>query len=249
DKLCNTLVLALPDGPEDFVVYCDTSGLGLGCVLMQRGKLIAYASRQLKIHEKNYTTHDLELGARHWIQLFSDYDCEIRYHPGKANVAADALSLDEMVELRNDGALYYLDQTWVPLKGDVRTLIIDEAYKSKYFVNPGVDKMYYDLRDRYWWAGMKKDTAMYLLGMDDDEGDGMRAGKMPSNRTKKTDVVDQTLTNNKPVVNSSSYGAFEMHTTGFGSKIIAKMGNVDGGGLEKYGSEIAEPTKLRIHTE
>ncbi|GKC27988.1 putative reverse transcriptase domain-containing protein [Tanacetum coccineum] len=63
DKLCNAPVLALPDGPEDFVVYCDASGLGLGCVLMQRGKVIAYASRQLKIYEKNYTTHDLELGA------------------------------------------------------------------------------------------------------------------------------------------------------------------------------------------
>ncbi|GJZ29775.1 putative reverse transcriptase domain-containing protein [Tanacetum coccineum] len=121
DKLCNAPVLALPDGPKDFVVYCDASGLGLGCVLMQRGKVIAYASRQLKIHEKNYTTHDLELGAvvfalkiwrhylygtksviytdhkslqhifsqkelnmrqRRWIELFSDYDCEIRYHPG-----------------------------------------------------------------------------------------------------------------------------------------------------------------------
>ncbi|GJR87853.1 putative reverse transcriptase domain-containing protein [Tanacetum coccineum] len=63
DKLCNAPVLALPDGPEDFVVYCDASGLGLGCVLMQRGKVIAYTSRQLKIHEKNYTTHDLKLGA------------------------------------------------------------------------------------------------------------------------------------------------------------------------------------------
>ncbi|GJU89366.1 putative reverse transcriptase domain-containing protein [Tanacetum coccineum] len=63
DKLCNAPVLALLDGPEDFVVYCDASGLGLGCVLMQRGKVIAYASRQLKNHEKNYTTHDLELGA------------------------------------------------------------------------------------------------------------------------------------------------------------------------------------------
>ncbi|GKA91432.1 putative reverse transcriptase domain-containing protein [Tanacetum coccineum] len=63
DKLCNAPVLALLDGPEDFVVYCDASGIGLGCVLMQRGKVIAYASRQLKIHEKNYTTHDLELGA------------------------------------------------------------------------------------------------------------------------------------------------------------------------------------------
>ncbi|GKA13311.1 putative reverse transcriptase domain-containing protein [Tanacetum coccineum] len=60
---CNAPVLALPDGLEDYVVYCDASGLGLGCVLMQRGKVIAYASRQLKIHEKNYTTHDLELGA------------------------------------------------------------------------------------------------------------------------------------------------------------------------------------------
>ncbi|GJZ87316.1 putative reverse transcriptase domain-containing protein [Tanacetum coccineum] len=63
DKLCTTLVLALPDGPEDFVVYCNASRLGLGCMLMQRNKVIAYASRQLKIHEKNYTTHDLELGA------------------------------------------------------------------------------------------------------------------------------------------------------------------------------------------
>ncbi|GJS58189.1 putative reverse transcriptase domain-containing protein [Tanacetum coccineum] len=62
DKLCNALVLALLDGPEDFGVYYDASKIGLGCVLMQRGKVIAYASRQLKIHEKNYTTHDLELG-------------------------------------------------------------------------------------------------------------------------------------------------------------------------------------------
>ncbi|GJW19561.1 putative reverse transcriptase domain-containing protein [Tanacetum coccineum] len=63
DKLCNAPVLALLDEPEDFVVYCDASGIGLGYVLMQRGKVIAYASRQLKIHEKNYTTHDLELDA------------------------------------------------------------------------------------------------------------------------------------------------------------------------------------------
>nr|GFA00734.1 retrovirus-related Pol polyprotein from transposon 17.6 [Tanacetum cinerariifolium] len=63
DKLCNAPILAFFDGPEDFMVYCDASCLGLGCVLMQRGKVIAYASRQLKIHEKNYTTHDLELGA------------------------------------------------------------------------------------------------------------------------------------------------------------------------------------------
>ncbi|GJY68798.1 putative reverse transcriptase domain-containing protein [Tanacetum coccineum] len=172
DKLCNAPVLALPDGSEDFVIYYDASKIGLGCVLMQRGKVIAYASRQLKIHEKNYTTHDLELGAvvfalkiwRHYLyrtkKLFSDFDCEIRYHPGKANVVANALSrrhrvkpkrvramnmtlqssikdkipaaqkeavnesaglqkgLDKMIEHRSDGTLYYLDQIWVPLKGE-----------------------------------------------------------------------------------------------------------------------------------
>ncbi|GJX30632.1 putative ribonuclease H-like domain-containing protein [Tanacetum coccineum] len=130
--------------PEDFVVYCDTSNQGLGCVLMQRGRVIANASRQLKIHEKNYTTHDLELGAvvfalktwrhylygiksviytdhkslqhifnqkelnmrqRRWIELFSDYECEIRYHPRKANVVADALSRKERVKPRRVRAM------------------------------------------------------------------------------------------------------------------------------------------------
>ncbi|GJY72984.1 putative reverse transcriptase domain-containing protein [Tanacetum coccineum] len=94
-KLCSAPILALPEGSEDFIVYCDASIKGLGAVLMQREKVIAYASRQLKIHEKNYTTHDLELGARRWLELLSDYDCEIRYHPGKANVVADALSRKE----------------------------------------------------------------------------------------------------------------------------------------------------------
>ncbi|GJZ95387.1 putative reverse transcriptase domain-containing protein [Tanacetum coccineum] len=60
-KLCSAPILALPEGTKDFVVYCDASHKGLGVVLMQREKVIAYASRQLKIHEKNYTTHDLEL--------------------------------------------------------------------------------------------------------------------------------------------------------------------------------------------
>ncbi|GJV50619.1 putative reverse transcriptase domain-containing protein [Tanacetum coccineum] len=231
NNLCDAPVLSLPDGVEDFVVYCDASNQGLGCVLMQRDKVIAYASRQLKIHEKNYTTHDLELGAvvfalktwrhylygtksviytdhkslqhifdqkdlnmrqRRWIELFSDYECEIRYHPGKANVVADALSrkervkprrvramamtiqsgmkvlilaaqkeafeqenlpserlngLEQQMEKRDDGSLYFLDRIWVPLVGDVRITIMDEAHKSKYSVHPEANKMYYDLRD------------------------------------------------------------------------------------------------------
>ncbi|GJS63517.1 putative reverse transcriptase domain-containing protein [Tanacetum coccineum] len=133
-KLCSAPILALPKGSKNFVVYCDASHKGLGAVLMQNEKVIAYASRQLKIHEKNYTTHDLELGAvvfalkmwrhylygtrctvftdhkslqhildqkelnmrqRRWLELLSDYDCDIRYHPGKANIVADALSRKE----------------------------------------------------------------------------------------------------------------------------------------------------------
>nr|GEZ93551.1 putative reverse transcriptase domain-containing protein [Tanacetum cinerariifolium] len=85
-------ILSLPEGSEDFVVYCDASLRGFRAVLMQCEKVIAYASRQLRKNEENYTTHDLELGARRWIELLSDYDCEIRYHPRKANVVADALS-------------------------------------------------------------------------------------------------------------------------------------------------------------
>ncbi|GJT82937.1 putative reverse transcriptase domain-containing protein [Tanacetum coccineum] len=113
----------LLDGPEDFVVYCDASGIGLGCVLMQRGKVIAYASRQLKIHEENYTTHDLELGAvvfalkiwRHYLygtkSLFSGYDYEIRYHPGKVNVVADALSRKERVKPKRVRAMNMILQS------------------------------------------------------------------------------------------------------------------------------------------
>ncbi|GKC07283.1 putative reverse transcriptase domain-containing protein [Tanacetum coccineum] len=104
-KLCSTPILALPEGTKDFMVYFDASLKGYGAVLMQREKVIAYASRQLKVHEENYTTHDLELGAkelnmrqRRWIELLSDYDYEIRYHPGKANVVVDALSRKERIK-------------------------------------------------------------------------------------------------------------------------------------------------------
>ncbi|GJW19063.1 putative reverse transcriptase domain-containing protein [Tanacetum coccineum] len=70
--------------------------------------------------------------------------------------------LDEQMKRRSNEALYYMDQIWVPLTGDVRTLIMDEAHKSRYFVHPGEDKMYYDLRDINWWPGMKKDIALHV---------------------------------------------------------------------------------------
>ncbi|TYK18857.1 ty3-gypsy retrotransposon protein [Cucumis melo var. makuwa] len=99
-KLVTVPVLTVSDGSGSFVIYSDASKKGLGCVLMQQGKVVAYASRQLKSHEQNYPNHDLELTAvkelnmrqRRWLELVKDYDCEILYHPGKANVVAHALS-------------------------------------------------------------------------------------------------------------------------------------------------------------
>nr|ABA97826.1 retrotransposon protein, putative, Ty3-gypsy subclass [Oryza sativa Japonica Group] len=130
-RLVSAPVLILPDQTKDFQVYCDASRHGLGCVLMQDGRVVAYASRQLRPHEGNYPTHDLELAAvvhalkiwrqylignhcevyidhkslkyiftqpdlnlrqRRWLELIKDYDMSIHYHPGKANVVADALS-------------------------------------------------------------------------------------------------------------------------------------------------------------
>ena len=129
--LVSAPVLTIPSSSSGFVIYSDVSHKGLGCVLMQHGKVVAYASRQLKSYEQNYPTHDLELAAavfalkiwRHylygerceiytdhkslkyistqkelnmrqwrWLELIKDYDCSINYHPGKANVVADALS-------------------------------------------------------------------------------------------------------------------------------------------------------------
>ncbi|GKF43929.1 putative reverse transcriptase domain-containing protein, partial [Tanacetum coccineum] len=231
-ELCSVPILALPKGSEDFIAYCDASKKGLGAVLMQREKVIDYALRQLKIHEKNYTTHDLELGAvvfalkiwrhylygtkymvftdhkslqhilnqkelnmrqRHWLKLLSDYNCEIRYHPRKANVVAErdqplrvralvmTIGLDlpkqilnaqtearkpeniknkdvggmlvenykdqeklrmEKLEPRADGTLCFNRRSWLPCYGDLRTVIMCESYKSKYFIHPGFDKMY-----------------------------------------------------------------------------------------------------------
>ncbi|GJS68445.1 putative reverse transcriptase domain-containing protein [Tanacetum coccineum] len=82
--------------------------------------------------------------------------------PPMIRLCVDAERQDEMIEQRSDIALYYLDQIWVPLKGDVRTLIMDEDHKSKYSIHPRADKMYYDLRDRYWWPGMKKNIVVYV---------------------------------------------------------------------------------------
>ncbi|GJW20225.1 putative reverse transcriptase domain-containing protein [Tanacetum coccineum] len=184
-------------GSENFVVYYDAFHKGFGAVLMQKEKVITYASRQLKIHEKNYTTHDLELGAvvfalkmwrhylygtkcvvltdhkslqhiidqkdlnmrqRRWLELLSDYDCELRYHPGKANVVADALSRKSRPKPLRVRALCRYSM----LRLRQETLIMHESLKLKYSIHPGSDKMYQDLKKLYWWPNMKAEIAMYV---------------------------------------------------------------------------------------
>ncbi|KAK1415113.1 hypothetical protein QVD17_30884 [Tagetes erecta] len=246
EKLTKAPVLALPEGIEDFVVCSDASHVGLGCVLMQRGKVIAYASRKLKPTEANYPTHDLELAAvvfalriwrhylygtkciiytdhkslkyffdqkelnmrqRRWLELVKDYDCEILYHPGKANVVADALSRKEDIapikvksyklivnsdlfdqikvaqeealkeeNLKREriiGQVHHLEENdkgikvrfgriWIPWTCKIKTMILDEAHKSKYSIHPGATKMYNDLKREYWWPGMKRDVVKYV---------------------------------------------------------------------------------------
>ncbi|KAH0644862.1 hypothetical protein KY284_032746 [Solanum tuberosum] len=212
DRLTSGSVLTLTEGNYGFVVYYDASRVGLGCVLLQHGKVIAYASRQLKVHEKNYPTHDLELAVdlnlrqRNWLELLKDYDMSVLYHPGKANVVADALSRlymgsvahveDEKKDLVRE--VHRLAQLGVQLvdspkggfmvhsgsessfmvdvksKKDLDPLLIElkesVLNKSVEAFSQGGDevlryqgtKMYRDLREVYWWNGMKKDIAEFI---------------------------------------------------------------------------------------
>nr|GEV44678.1 putative reverse transcriptase domain-containing protein [Tanacetum cinerariifolium] len=180
DHLCNAPILSLPDGIEDFVVYCDASNQGLGCVLMQKEKNVIYTDHKSLQHI--FDQKELNMHQRRWIELFSDYEYEIRYHLSKANVVADALSRMERVKSKRVRAMAMIVHSGIRgmilaaqgeafkqenilterLHGGVRIIIMDETHKTRYFVHPGADKMYHDLRDIYWWPGMKRDISIYV---------------------------------------------------------------------------------------
>ncbi|WVZ58371.1 hypothetical protein U9M48_008650 [Paspalum notatum var. saurae] len=270
--LTSAPVLAQPDVTKPFDVYCDVSGNGLGCVLMQEGRVIAYGSRQLRKHEAIYPTHDLELAIvvhalkiwrhyllgntchiytdhkslkyiltqpklnmrqRRWLELIKDYDLEIHYHPGKANVVADALShkahcnfiearptvrvlcceigeiemptvleaelynliieptiKDQIIaaqkkdkgmahirdginerkkacfRLDEEGVLWFKDRLVVPKDMELRKKILDEAHTSMFTMHPGSNKMYQDLKQKFWWTRMKWEITKYLSECD-----------------------------------------------------------------------------------
>nr|GEU68845.1 putative reverse transcriptase domain-containing protein [Tanacetum cinerariifolium] len=190
-KLCSAPILALPEGSENFVVYCDASHKGLGAIIGSYG----------------VRPQDVDTLPLRWLELLSGYVCELRYHSGKANVVVDALSrkskpktlrvralitkirlnlpvqiLNAQVEAkteedyetedlggmiknlepRADGTLCFKNRSWIPYFGNLRTLIMHESYKSKYSIHPGSNKMYQDLKKLYWWPNMKAEIATYV---------------------------------------------------------------------------------------
>nr|GEX91068.1 putative reverse transcriptase domain-containing protein [Tanacetum cinerariifolium] len=195
-KLCSTTILALPKGSEDFVVYCDNSHKCLGVVLMQREKIwrhYLYGTKFTVFTDHKSLQHipdqkELNMRQRRWLELLSDYDCDIRYHPGKANVVAEALSCKERIEAlkpenlenenvggmigkdmpkeklepRADGTLCLNDRSWLPCYGDLRSVIMHESHKLKYSIHLGSDKMYQDINKLYWWPNMKANIATYV---------------------------------------------------------------------------------------
>ncbi|GKE44274.1 putative reverse transcriptase domain-containing protein, partial [Tanacetum coccineum] len=162
-KLCSALILALPEGSENSVVYCDALHKGLGAVLMQMEKVIAYASRQLKVHEKNYTTHDLELGAVVFaLKMWRHYLYGTKARKEENYVAKDLHGMINKLEPRADGTFCLNNKSWISCFGNLRALIMHESHKLKYSIHRGSDKMYQDLKKLYWWPNMKAEIATYV---------------------------------------------------------------------------------------
>ncbi|GJX15870.1 putative reverse transcriptase domain-containing protein [Tanacetum coccineum] len=151
--LCDALFLALPEGTYDFVVYCDALNQG-------KANVVADAlSRKERVKPRRARAISMT--------IYSSIKARILEAQSEASKGVNTLAemlkgLDTQFERKEDGGLYLAEQIWVPLYGNLRTLIMNEAHATRYSIHPGVDKMYYDLRGLYWWPGMKKDIAMYV---------------------------------------------------------------------------------------
>ncbi|GJZ50909.1 putative nucleotidyltransferase, ribonuclease H [Tanacetum coccineum] len=183
-RLVSSPILTLPSGTGGYQIYSDASKKVLGCVLMQHMKVIAYASRQLKPYERG------------WLELLKDYDANIQYHPGKANVVADTLSRKnsgiiaclkiqpeiikdlELMEVElvvrgfeegkqaefqvdDHGVIWYSNRLCVPDDSSLQEAVLTEAHNSPFSIHPGSTKMYKDLKQNFWWNGMKHDVARF----------------------------------------------------------------------------------------
>ncbi|KAA3483466.1 DNA/RNA polymerases superfamily protein [Gossypium australe] len=164
-------VLVQPESGKEFVIFSDASLNGLGCVLMQEGKVVVYASRQLKQHERNYSTHDLELAAivfalkiwRHY--LFGAVSRKLLFALRSMNAIITMTEDGAIIpglKIDTEGCLRFKNRICVPKNPELIRMICDEAHSSKLLIHPGSTKMYNDLKQFYWWHGMKHDISDYV---------------------------------------------------------------------------------------
>ncbi|GJR36071.1 putative reverse transcriptase domain-containing protein [Tanacetum coccineum] len=182
NKLCDAPILSLPEGTENFMLKkhennYTTYDLELGAVVFALRiwrhyrygiKCTVFTDHQSLQHILNQKL--LNTRQRRWIELLSDYDCELKYHPDAQkeamkdeNIEDEALSgVAHKLETWSDGLRYLNGRAWIPKINNLRKVVMDEAHRSRYSIHPGADKMYKDVKEYYWWLGMKKDIALYV---------------------------------------------------------------------------------------
>nr|KYP47522.1 Retrotransposable element Tf2 [Cajanus cajan] len=163
-RLTTSPVLVLPDSGKPFDVYCDASHQGLGCVLMQHGKVVAYASRQLKNHERNYPTHDLDCGT---VTITNEFLRQVglrQLQDAEMVKLLGLLDTEKAVgfELGEDGILRFKGRVCLPQDVELKKAVLEEGHKSRLSIHPGMTKMYQDLKKTFWWPGMKREIADYV---------------------------------------------------------------------------------------
>ncbi|GJZ99092.1 putative reverse transcriptase domain-containing protein [Tanacetum coccineum] len=153
DMMCDSPILALPEGADDFVVYCDASNQG-------KVNIVADAlSRKKWMKPSRDRALSMTVPYSIKAKILEDHSEASK----DVNTLIEMLrGLDKQFKRKEDGGLYFVERIWVQVYGNLRTLIMNEAHATRYSVHPGADKMYYDLQDLYWWLGMKKDIALYV---------------------------------------------------------------------------------------